>query len=162
MQSHRQLKTDLEKTQNLPKVTQLVNNWAEIWTKPVISPWPNTSQDTEKVPLPPLYTAMTPNTILQAPHLQHSSSSTLNTNISEENMIEQFPNQVSVKRRRREENQGSVRVCNQCHQSCGLEPLKTALKKPKTTNLHNIGWGGGASFSVSSEGVQYAAIWMNK
>ena len=64
----------------------------------MISPWPNTSQDTEKVPLPPLYTAMTPNTILQAPHLQYSSSSTLNTNISEENMIEQFPNQVFVKR----------------------------------------------------------------
>ena len=26
MQSHRQLKADLEKTQNLPKFTQLVNN----------------------------------------------------------------------------------------------------------------------------------------
>ena len=98
MQNHRQLKADLEKAQNLPKVTQLVNNWAEIWTKPVISPRPNTSQDTEKVPLPPLYTAMTPNTILKAPHLQHSSSSTLNTNISEETMIEQFPNQMFVKR----------------------------------------------------------------
>ena len=68
----------------------------------MISPRPNTSLDTEKVPLPPLYTAMTLNTILKAPHLQLSSSNTPNTNISEENMIEQFPNQVFVKRGREE------------------------------------------------------------
>ena len=102
MWSHRRLKADLEKLQNLPKVTQLVNNWAEIWTKPVISPLPITSQDTGKgepeVPLPPLYAAMTPNTNLQPPRLQHSSSSTPIAKIPDENMIKQFPNQVFVKR----------------------------------------------------------------
>lgn len=97
MQNHRLLKASLEEVVKFAQGPQLVNNWAEIWTKPVFSSWPkHLPGNREGEPDVP-YQDTKQNTE-GCSCLQHPSSSILNAQIPQ-NTTEQFPNQVFVERR---------------------------------------------------------------